>query len=181
MLNLDRSELLPQTFLTCLKEEQNETVPNSTGFIHANSYLSTETTQDWQVTSHLWLWVLCRLSTSYMHLWMTAFSLSLSLCTRVLPPPTIWVLFGEIFCRNHSHAVVGLPLWKAAPGRNSVLLLPFFLSDAQRSFWLPSLRRRICFWPTWASSASRSPPKKRENTSEIRTQLHPARLQHFRR
>ncbi|MED6253527.1 hypothetical protein GOODEAATRI_009674 [Goodea atripinnis] len=34
--------------------------------------------------------------------------LSLSMC--VLPPPTIWVLFGEIFCKNHSHAVVGLPL-----------------------------------------------------------------------
>ena len=34
--------------------------------------------------------------------------------------------------KNHSHAVAGLPLWKAAPGRNSVLLLPFPLRCSKK-------------------------------------------------
>lgn len=115
-------------------------------------------------------------------LWMNVFSVRV--CVRALLPPTIWALFGEIFCKNHSHAVAGLPLWKAAPGRNSVLLL--LSLRCSKKFLASQLEAQDLFLTYMGvlglvfPSKKQKKKKRAKNTSEIHTRLHSARLQYHR-
>ena len=160
----------------CIKEELSQTVPNLclsvTGFIPACplSLHRDHPGATSQFSPLVWVCV-CVL---YKYVCVCEWMCFLYMCAPL--PPTIWALFGEIFCKNHSHAVAGLPQWKAAPGRNSVLLLLF-----------PQMLKEVSGFPVWGAGfvfdlhgrpRLHVPFQKRQKNKENISNSHPARLQY---